>query len=286
MISDETIIDEPMRQPYPSIPQAWGIFGMVLAGQIVASPLILVFGKTGLGIFLMYTVALSLGLLYAVIQKTKTLEQSNEWQPIFQNRSVPAAIYPLCIFFVPIMAMISAPIAQLIPTPEMFKEQLDFMLGDLNIFHFLTVVVAAAFFEESIFRGIILEGFLRRYSPKKAILYSAFLFAFMHINPAQFPHTFLLGIVIGWIYYRTQSIWPCIWIHFVNNGLVFSIVYFSEDLRNASTPEAEIGAMMLSIPIGLALMYLLIQLMHQVLPPMPRWRMENAISNISSLEEE
>jgi len=126
MISDETIIDEPMRQPYPSIPQAWGIFGMVLAGQIVASPLILVFGKTGLGIFLMYTVALSLGLLYAVIQKTKTLEQSNEWQPIFQNRSVPAAIYPLCIFFVPIMAMISAPIAQLIPTPEMFKEQLDF----------------------------------------------------------------------------------------------------------------------------------------------------------------
>lgn len=272
MISDP-LNESYNRSPYPSAPQAWAIFGMLLVGQFVASPVVLLLGKTGLGIFVMYALAMSVALIFAIIQKSKNQRALDHSQPLFKSRSVPIAVYILSLFAIPIMAMISVPIAQLIPIPEMFKEQLDFLQGDLNIFHFLTIVLAAAFFEESIFRGIILDGFLRKYQPQKAILYSAFLFALMHMNPAQFPHTMLLGIVIGWLYYRTQSIWPCIWIHMVNNGLVFSALFFS-DVDPSATPEPSTGMILLSIPIGIVLMYLLKQLIDQVMPPIPIWHAE------------
>lgn len=53
------------------------------------------------------------------------------------------------------------------------------------------------------------------------IFLSALLFAIIHFNPAQMPHAFLVGTLLGWMYYRTGSILPGVALHWANNSIAF-----------------------------------------------------------------
>ncbi|MCD7757197.1 MAG: CPBP family intramembrane metalloprotease, partial [Clostridiales bacterium] len=41
--------------------------------------------------------------------------------------------------------------------------------------------------------------------------------------PAQMPHAFLVGLLLGWMYYRTGSILPGVVVHWVNNTVAYAI---------------------------------------------------------------
>jgi membrane protease YdiL (CAAX protease family) len=41
------------------------------------------------------------------------------------------------------------------------------------------------------------------------------------MNPAQMPHAFLIGLLLGWMYYRTDSIVPGVVYHWVNNTAAY-----------------------------------------------------------------
>ena len=82
---------------------------------------------------------------------------------------------------------------------------------------FLAAVVVAPLIEEAVYRGFILGGLLRRYSAPTAILVSAVLFALAHLNPYQFVTAFSGGLLLGWIYVRTRSLWPCVILHALTN---------------------------------------------------------------------
>jgi len=84
--------------------------------------------------------------------------------------------------------------------------------------------------EEYLFRGILLRGLLRNYRPWVAIGQSALLFGVVHLNPAQSLSAALLGLLIGWLYYRTQSLGLCIGLHMLNNAFAFLM------MRLATTP--------------------------------------------------
>ena len=78
-------------------------------------------------------------------------------------------------------------------------------------------IVLPAFFEEFIFRGILL-GQLRRYGDGLAVVLSAFLFGIFHGNLRQIPFAFLVGLALGYIVVRTNNIWITIAVHFFNNA--------------------------------------------------------------------
>ena len=80
----------------------------------------------------------------------------------------------------------------------------------------LGLVVVPAFVEELLFRGVILSNLLP-YGKGTAILGSAVLFGLMHQNAEQLLYATAAGAVLGWIFVRTGSIWPCVLMHFVNN---------------------------------------------------------------------
>lgn len=82
----------------------------------------------------------------------------------------------------------------------------------------LLLVVVAPVTEELLFRGIILRGFLSRYSVVTAVTLSALLFALFHLNPWQFIGAFALGLVFGWWYVKTRSLVPCLVGHGIFNG--------------------------------------------------------------------
>lgn len=85
-----------------------------------------------------------------------------------------------------------------------------------NITFLISVLGVAPILEEAIFRGVITHT-LQRYDKRFAIIISALLFAMMHLNLVQGIPTFLMGLVLGYVYITSQSLYPCILIHFINN---------------------------------------------------------------------
>ena len=83
---------------------------------------------------------------------------------------------------------------------------------------FLTVAIMAPIFEEWLCRGMVLRGLLKKMKPVWAIVVSALFFALIHGNPWQALNAFILGMVMGFVYYRTGSLLLTMLIHFVNNG--------------------------------------------------------------------
>ena len=50
------------------------------------------------------------------------------------------------------------------------------------------------------------------------------------MNPWQFFGAGLLGAVFGYIYWRTQSLWLCIFLHFLNNFIAYIITIETNSL--------------------------------------------------------
>ena len=92
-------------------------------------------------------------------------------------------------------------------------------MSEVVIFFVLSIIstaVVPAICEEYLFRGAILTNLLP-FGKTTAIIGSSFLFGLMHQNPLQILYTTLMGVVIGYVYVKTKSIWACMIIHFANN---------------------------------------------------------------------
>lgn len=106
-----------------------------------------------------------------------------------------------------------------------FSKLMSHPLGILNI------VVLGPLTEELIFRKGLLDTMRQNhYFPAWAIVVSAVAFGVVHGNPAQIPGAFLFGLLLGWIYWRTGSIWTVWGIHALNNLIgVLSFVIWGEN---------------------------------------------------------
>ncbi|PIF02392.1 MAG: hypothetical protein CR996_00490 [Draconibacterium sp.] len=146
----------------------------------------------------------------------------------------PLVIIPLVTFFWGAQNLYDIPAAfmdKYFPPPPWFWELFNRIFeGDFGwIGGLVKVCLIAPVVEELIFRGLILQGFRRNYSPAVAVIMSALLFALFHLNPWQFPATFVLGLLLGWITIRTKSIFLAILGHSINNFLVLlNITFFSQ----------------------------------------------------------
>lgn len=105
--------------------------------------------------------------------------------------------------------------------PNLVEQQFDMILQ--NRWGYLSIGLLAPLSEELVMRGAILRSLLHspRMSPWVAIAISAVFFALAHFNPAQMPHAFILGLLLGWMYYRTDSILPGVAFHWVNNSIAY-----------------------------------------------------------------
>lgn len=92
---------------------------------------------------------------------------------------------------------------------------------------FLVTAIFAPIFEEWLCRGMVLRGLLTRMKPVWAIVISALFFALIHLNPWQALNAFAIGLIMGYVYYKTGSLWLTMLIHFVNNGSSVVLAQFS-----------------------------------------------------------
>ncbi|MDB5262406.1 MAG: Abortive infection protein [Adhaeribacter sp.] len=122
--------------------------------------------------------------------------------------------------------------AHFIPLPgfSFFKEDmlnkifLDYIENQTDLFYFIFMCLIIPVYEELLFRGVVLGGLLKRYSPLVAIGISAILFAVLHLTLSG---PLMFGLFVGWIYYRTRNLLYCIIIHSFINALAFAGRYVS-----------------------------------------------------------
>lgn len=101
---------------------------------------------------------------------------------------------------------------------DLITELLEQMTGGPLWSSFLLTAIFAPIFEEWLCRGMVLRGLLTKMKPGWAIVVSALFFAVIHLNPWQALNAFIIGVVMGYVYYKTGSLWLTMLIHFVNNG--------------------------------------------------------------------
>lgn len=86
------------------------------------------------------------------------------------------------------------------------------------VLNIICTAVLPAICEETLHRGMLLRG-ISRLGAKRAILISGLLFGLLHMNIEQFFYATLIGFFFGYIAFGTDSIYPTIILHFMNNAL-------------------------------------------------------------------
>lgn len=103
----------------------------------------------------------------------------------------------------------------------------------------LMVVLIPAFGEEFFFRGVLQKVFQRWFrNPHVAIIFVAIIFSAFHMQFYGFLPRFLLGVLFGYLYWWSGSIWYPVLAHGINNFLPVTLTYF---FRNQFDP-AELDA--------------------------------------------
>jgi membrane protease YdiL (CAAX protease family) len=238
---------------YPSLPQAWGIFGIFVA---VSFGLGLLFGNLlpAIGIrnqsiinFIGYNVSLPLVIWIA----WRIKPSPGHGERILHFNPIQPILYVILFLLALSLNVILDPVTTAIPMPE-YIEKLFAMLTSRDIWTFLTVGITGPILEEVLFRGIILDGFLNRYKPVKAIFWSALLFGLFHMNPWQFIPAFITGLLMGYIYFRTRSLLPVIFIHIIINSSSYLIVYIlGEDVKSYRDIFSESGSYLIFLAVAL-----------------------------------
>jgi membrane protease YdiL (CAAX protease family) len=117
-----------------------------------------------------------------------------------------------------------------LPIPKWFVDQLHFMQAETGgdwILLLLGIVLLAAFSEEMLFRGFLQVTLERKGDPTRAVLLTSLAWTLVHVNPYWAIQIFIIGIVIGFLAWRTQSIVPTIIVHGMNNLL--SLIFYNFD---------------------------------------------------------
>lgn len=243
------------KQSYPTIIQSFGITLIAVLLLIVTSFSAILL-KDIIGIEASTLIGYLLGMgatIWIVFAIKRRKQQQTHLNWVIKN---PRIVPFLALGTLGLMAGIVLPLSELIPMPDAIKESFMELFGQRGIFTFILAVVAGPILEEVLFRGIILDGLLKKYSPVKSILISSLLFGLVHLNPWQFVAGLIMGSFMGWIYFKTHSLLPCIIVHATANLTGYLMRFmFSEELLNGASYFDLFGGL---VPLFLSLSGLVI----------------------------
>jgi ABC-2 type transport system permease protein/sodium transport system permease protein len=117
-------------------------------------------------------------------------------------------------------------------------------------------VALAGALEELFFRGYLFSALRAAAGARTAIVVSAVLFGLFHF-PSAFdrllPST-LMGLVLGWVCWRTGSVLPGMFLHAAYNGLFVSLVFLEGSDGRENLPPPWIGGALVLAAAGAAIL--------------------------------
>lgn len=137
-----------------------------------------------------------------------------------------------------------------------------------NVLGCISIAVLAPVLEEVLFRGAIQGYLMRKYNPMVGILVASLIFGLIHMNPIQVFYAFFLGLIFGWIYYRTRSLMPVVIGHVLNNTFAaITMLAGAEEEEAVMSLGEKIAVLGAAVAAAVALMYLINRLLPAISLP-------------------
>jgi len=197
-------------------PMFWAFFSAVIIGSVIAAVIPEEYPLLGIGIAT--TLLAVLTLAYSIVHwpMLKLAFQRFGFDSIWSYVGLVVLVPALGINYLYHSFLVE------LMDPDFARP--DYMEGgEISIWiPIFFVCVCPAIVEETSFRGLIQGWLMRAITPLKAIVFAGFLFTVLHFNILSFPYLFALGCLLGWVKWKTGSIYPAILIHFLHNLAVIT----------------------------------------------------------------
>jgi hypothetical protein len=149
---------------------------------------------------------------------------------------------------------------------DAYAEQV-MIIGNMKTFadyiiSLIMIAILPALFEEILFRGALQKLLINWFqNPHIAIIITSILFSAVHGSYYGFLPRMGLGLLLGYLYYYSKSIWLNITMHFINNGIAITALYMAtqkgqsaKDAMDESYP-LWVGGIALIAVVGLMITY-------------------------------
>jgi hypothetical protein len=144
--------------------------------------------------------------------------------------AVVYAVLAALALILPVLSL-AALVVRYFEIPLELVEALEELIRAGSVPELLWVLVVAALgagiSEELVFRGILQNSLASRLRARWALVISAAVFALLH-TPWRFPPAFVLGLVLGALYLRSQSLLPAIAAHITVNSVSILVLFLVE----------------------------------------------------------
>ena len=176
------------------------------------------------------TVIIGLPVIIYLRRKELSISEHLRINKISSNTFISIVI--ISIGFIIIIDELDRIVYTLFGAPEYLQdlvEQLKITSIYSGIIIIVTTAIVAPIVEEMLFRGYLQKVLEDSWGDiTKAILVTSLFFALIHLNPYWIVQIYILGMLLGYLSWRTNSILPGIILHGLNNG-------FAVALNNAET---------------------------------------------------
>lgn len=242
--TDQPIVD-PMNDPRFEAPRAqrfptWGdmlaVIGIYLLATVATSIVVAIIAAVSGGAgdlaerissgpmsVLSYALSMGLTIVGTLIYKKLRRGEGKAFRLSMRGFNPMLILWGFVLIL--ITGIVIEPLLELFP--ESFLKIVD-QMGMHGGWSILMLVVLAPVMEEVLFRGILLESVRSKYNSGRAIVVSALMFGVIHFIPQQVVNAFVIGLILGFIYVRTDSLWPVIIIHALNNAMAYVVMQWSD----------------------------------------------------------
>lgn len=213
---------EQFRVAYPSWGDLLTLLGVFIVATVLGFLLTGVLQKigsvsVGFGAFLGYVIQFSLVIIFGLFQRK--IRSPKETRLLkFGLAKLDFVIILWGTIMVLATGVVIEPLLNLFP--ETYLDRLGNIMAAGGWMMFTSIVIAPIM-EEILFRGILQDALMRKYGVFVGILIASAVFGIVHLIPQQVVNAFMIGIVLGYIYYRTGALLPVILIHCINNAISY-----------------------------------------------------------------
>jgi len=191
--------------------RGWSILAFLVALPLLLMPAIWLLGERSM--LAMLALFFISGLIALVIAVSPM-----GWQALPALGFRPARFWTVVLGTVGSLVVSVA--ASQLGEPEGVKQALDVArTPSLLVASLAVMALLAPLVEEAVFRGLLYGWMAGRWGTTIAWLASSILFAAAHVEPTHALLVLPLGLWFGWLRRRTDSLWPSLVAHMVNNSL-------------------------------------------------------------------
>jgi membrane protease YdiL (CAAX protease family) len=149
---------------------------------------------------------------------------------------------------------------------ESAAKQIAFMLKRNTVqdllLNLILVAVFAGIGEELFFRGVLQRLFIKLFkNPWAGIFVTAFIFSAIHLQFYGFIPRFILGVLLGLLYWYSGSLWPAIIAHFAYDAFAVIMIWFNPALAEQDSVTVPFGNKSILAALSLALIIGIVILM-------------------------